>query len=207
MKTNVKPFNFLVALFILAATTASAQVKFGIKGEVGANKMTLSNEMLKESNYNTFKIGPAIEFMIPGLNFGVEAAALYSNDQTTVKEWKEQALNTLGKGEVHYLDIPVNLKYKYFLSNAFGLYASGGPYAHFKIGDNKFFEEFKDDIKAKSFGAGLNFGVGVELLKMLSVGAGYTIKLSDDYSSQKPEWNEAFNDKKGVWSLTAAIYF
>ncbi|MDR1743565.1 MAG: PorT family protein [Dysgonamonadaceae bacterium] len=207
MKKNVTLFSALVAVFLLTATAINAQVRFGIKGEVGANKITLNNQMLEESNYSTYKVGPAIEALIPGINFGVEGALLYSNNQTTVKEWSEQGLSSFGKGEVHYLDIPVNLKYKYFVFSVLGVYVSGGPYAHFKVGGNKFFEEFEDDVKAKNFGTGLNFGLGMELFRVLSVGAGYTVKLSDDYSSQKPEWDEAFNGKKGVWSLTASIYF
>ncbi|MDR1518301.1 MAG: PorT family protein [Dysgonamonadaceae bacterium] len=205
MKTNVILFHSLVAVFLSTAASTNAQVKFGIRGEAGANKITLNNEMLNESNYNSYKIGPTAEFMIPGINFGLEGSLLYGNDQTTVKEIV-QGVESLSKAQVHYLDVPVNLKYKFLPISIFNIYISGGPYAHFKMGSS-FLQDLQNSVEAKSFGTGLNFGAGIELFKRLSVGAGYSMKLTDDYSTEEPKWIEAFNRKKGHWTVNAAVYF
>lgn len=204
MKTKTTLFFFFLAIFLMGGATAGAQIKFGVKAEIGANKMTLDNQMLEKSNYNSYKFGPAIEMMIPALNIGLEGAILYSNNETTIKYSDSGSKE---KAEVHYLDIPVNLKYKMVTTNILGIYASAGPYAHFKLGNNDFFKDLSDNVKAKNFGAGINLGAGIELFRMLQVGAGYSIKLSDDYSADKPVWNDAFNGKKGIWSLSAAVYF
>ena len=60
-----------------------------------------------------------------------------------------------------------------------------------------------DQLKAKSFNAGLNLGAGVELIKHLQVGFNYALGLTDDYSASKLE----LNGKNRGWSITAAILF
>ena len=42
-----------------------------------------------------------------------------------------------------------------------------------------------DQVKAKNFSAGLNFGAGVELISHLQVGFNYGLGLTDNYSIEK----------------------
>ena len=98
-----------------------------------------------------------------------------------------------------YIDVPVNLKWKFGLPIVKG-YLSAGPYVGFRVGGDKFWDipgSVGDQLKAKSFNAGLNLGAGVELIKHLQVG------LTDDYSASKFE----LNGKNRGWSITAAILF
>jgi hypothetical protein len=67
-----------------------------------------------------------------------------------------------------------------------------------------------DAYKAKSFGAGLNFGLGVELLGHLQVGANYKLGLTDDYGNADTMDMAMAAFKEGqqrVWTISAAYFF
>ena len=69
------------------------------------------------------------------------------------------------------------------------------------------YDDFVDMVKAKNFQAGINLGAGVELFERLAVGFNYRIKMTDDYSVSEPDFEELFNQKKGIWSVTATLFF
>ncbi|MDY9918037.1 putative secreted protein [Proteiniphilum saccharofermentans] len=208
MKTKTL-FLSALAAFLLIGATANAQLRFGLRGEVGLNKPSFSEEVFEVENLNSFKIGPTAEFMLPVVNLGVEGAILYSNDRMNVKDVSEEgAQSIVQKVSNHYLDVPVNLKYKIGFLLPVKAYLAGGPYARFLIASDDFtWETIKGEVEAKSFEAGVNLGLGAELFSRLAVGVNYGIRMTDNYSVDKPEWTDAFNGKKGTWSLTAAVYF
>lgn len=96
-------------------------------------------------------------------------------------------------------------------------YLAAGPYIGFRVGGDKFWDipgSVADQVKAKNFSAGLNFGAGVELISHLQVGFNYGLGLTDNYSATgiKP-FSSMANDeyktsgKNRGWSITAAILF
>ena len=203
MKKNRLLVTALIVAFSTIATSGYSQLKFGLRGEVGLNKATFSKDAIDVDNLNTFKIGPTIEFMFP-MDFGIEASLLYNNNRMEVKDG-----SALQDVEVtnHYIDIPVNFKYKFGLISPVKFYAAAGPYARIHVaGDNINFDEIIEDAKAKAFEAGVNIGVGIELFRKLAVGVNYGIPLTDNYSVNEPEWKDAFNNKDGLWSIQATVY-
>ena len=207
MKKNTNlSYLLVIALFFVVNSTANAQFRIGVKGEVGTNKMSFDNEVLSKSNLTSYKIGPVFEIQFPQTGFAIESGVLYSSDKTTIEEWGDSGIGSLtGKAEIRYLDVPLNLKYKFDF--ILGFYLAAGPYVQFHLEDNDFFDNFKDDLKSKKFVGGINLGGGVEIFKTISVGVNYSVNMTDNYSVHKPEWEDAFNRDKGLWSLTAAIYF
>lgn len=204
----MKKKRFLIIALIVAlstiATTGYSQIRFGLKGEVGLNNPTLSDNKLEVDYLNTFRLGPTLEVMLPGLDFGVEASLLYNNNRMDVRNTDN---NSTIKVTNHFIDIPLNLKYKFGLISPIKIYAAAGPYAKINIDSDKIkFSDVADEIKAKSFEAGINLGVGAELFRKFAVGINYGISLTDNYSINKPEWGEALNDKKGTWSVGIAFY-
>ncbi|MGV8964138.1 MAG: porin family protein [Candidatus Saccharimonadaceae bacterium] len=207
----MKKNRLLVLAFIVAfstiATTSFAQLRFGIKGEVGVNNPTFSEKVIEIDNLNSFKIGPTVEMMFPGLNFGIEGSVLYNNNKMDVT-YMSGTDNEKIEITNHFIDIPVNAKVKFGLIAPLKIYAAAGPYAKVRIGgDDLTFKNVTDEFKAKSFEAGVNLGVGVELFNKLAVGANYGIKMTDNYSTDQPQWEDALNNKKGLWSLAATFYF
>ncbi|MDL2224038.1 PorT family protein [Bacteroidales bacterium OttesenSCG-928-M06] len=192
-----KNFLFIIGVLLLSSLTAQAQFKYGLKAGVNIANASLSKDVINKSNMTGFQVGPIIEFTVPVLGIGLDAAALYSQQGFKVKDIDEKTYRT------HTLDVPVNLKYKFNLV-VMGAYLTAGPYASFNLSDN-----LKDQYKSKSFGAGLNFGLGIELLSHLQVGASYKLGLTDDYSglTVKNGISEAFKGKQRGWTISAAYFF
>ncbi len=192
--------------FLMTGGTVSAQVRLGIRGEVGINKPSLTKDVYSVENMNDFKVGPSVEFMLPVMDLGIDASLLYSNEKMKVKDFK--ADKSLTEVSSHHIDVPVNLKYKIGLISPLKVYLAAGPYAQFKIAGDEFkLDVITDKVEEKKFQAGINLGLGAEVINRVQVGFNYRIKLTDDYSVNEPAWKDLLNDNKGFWSLTAAVYF
>lgn len=186
----------LVVVFAWVTIPAKSQVKLGIKGGVNIANVHFNTEILHKGNVTGFQIGPMLEAMVPFVGLGVETAILYSQ-------------KGMGIGDVSvktdYIDVPVNLKWKFGLPIA-KVYLAAGPYIGFRVGGDKIWDipgKVKDQIEAKSFSAGLNLGAGVELLKHLQVGFNYGLGLTDNYSLK----SDGASGKNRGWAITAAILF
>lgn len=199
----MKKITGLVLLVLLAflAVPVQAQFKFGIKGGVNISSVHLNSDVLKADNVTGFQIGPMIETTVPLLGIGLDAAILYSQKGMDIKSGTGTSTNV----KTDYLDIPVNLKWKFGLP-IIKAYLTAGPYVGFRVGGDKFWDvpgSVVGQVKAKSFNAGLNFGAGVELISHLQVGFNYGLGLSENYSAEKFD----LNAKNRGWSITAAILF
>ena len=191
----------LIILMAFIAVPAKSQLKFGVKGGLNISSVHLNSDILKADNVTGFQIGPMIETTIPLIGVGLDAAILYSQKGMDVKSETGTATNV----KTDYIDVPVNLKWKFGLPIIKG-YLAAGPYIGFRVGGDKFWEipgSVVGQVKAKNFSAGLNFGAGVELISHLQVGINYGLGLTDNYSAEKYD----LNAKNRGWSVTAAILF
>ena len=189
----------LIILMAFIAVPAKSQLKFGVKGGLNISSVHLNSDILKADNVTGFQIGPMIETTIPLIGVGLDAAILYSQKGMDVKSETGTSTNV----KTDYIDVPVNLKWKFGLPIIKG-YLAAGPYIGFRVGGDKFWEipgSVVGQVKAKNFSAGLNFGAGVELISHLQVGINYG--LTDNYSAEKSD----LNAKNRGWSVTAAILF
>lgn len=209
MKKNRFLFLAIILAFSTITTTSYGQIRLGIRGEVGLNKASFSKDAIEVENLNSFKLGPTVEVMLPAINFGVEASVLYNNDRMDVAQLTSGENSAREEISItnHYIDIPVNLKYKFGLLLPVKIYAAAGPYARIHIaGDDIKFKNVVEDAKAKAFEAGINLGLGVEVFSRLAVGVNYGMQLTDNYSADKPVWSDALNNKKNTWSIQATVY-
>lgn len=188
-----KILSLALLMLMLGTYSVSAQLAFGIKGGLNISKVHFDEELINQNNITGFQIGPMIDFTVPILGIGMDAAVLYSQKGI---EQNSESLKT------DYLDVPVNLKWKFGLPVVKG-YLTAGPYASFRIGGDKIWNVVDQQIKAKNFGTGLNFGAGVEIVKHLQVGFNYELGLTNAYSST----GDAGDGKNRGWSITAAILF
>ena len=191
----------LIILMAFIAVPVKSQLKFGVKGGLNISSVHLNSDILKADNVTGFQIGPMIETTIPLIGVGLDAAILYSQKGMDVKSGTGTSTNV----KTDYIDVPVNLKWKFGLPIIKG-YLAAGPYIGFRVGGDKFWEipgSVVGQVKAKNFSAGLNFGAGVELISHLQVGINYGLGLTDNYSAEKYD----LNAKNRGWSVTAAILF
>jgi hypothetical protein len=195
----MKKVLFAIAIFSLVTFSAQAQLRYGLKG--GLNISSLSgdgDDMLKSAT--GFYVGPTVELSIPIVGLGVEGSVLYS----------QKGLKSKGAGGVDekfsYIDVPVSLKYKILdlpgLNKLVTPFIDAGPYASFKIsGDSPDIESAGEQVKTKSFGAGLNFGIGAELLGKVQLRAGYQLGLTDNVGGG----DVSLKDR--TWQVGASILF
>lgn len=193
----------LLAAMALVAIPAKSQIRFGIKGGVNISSVHFNASIVDRGNITGFNIGPMVEFMVPMAGLGFDAAILYSQKggEFKLKEFPTEVIDAKND----YIDVPVNMKWKFGLPIIKG-YFSAGPYVSFRVGGEKFWNfssAVGDQLKAHTFGAGLNFGAGVEVVKHVQVGFNYALGLTDDYSASKLN----LNGKNRGWSITAAILF
>ena len=206
MKKKIALFTFVI--LCMSVFTTQAGIRIGVKAGVNLANTSLSGiKDLRTDNLTGFQVGPMIE--LSGLGLGFDAAILYSQygmkipvdltDPTNLKLKNETLSNLL---------VPVNLKMKFSLMGMLGVYVAAGPYISFKVSSPAAIKEAWD---AKSFGAGLNIGGGVELIKHLQVGINYQIPVTDDYS--KISWLNAVagavngKGRTKILSISAAYFF
>ena len=169
MKKTVLCVALVAALFL--AIPANAQFKFGPK--VGMNISTLSlsgnlSDNFKANNISSFTGGLMAEFMVPVIGIGVDASLMYTRKGSELKDI------TSGISEskhVDYVEIPINLKYKFSLpvvGSILSPFVYAGPSFAFRVGDN-----FKEQFKEKSFDTAINVGLGLELFNHLQIAGQY----------------------------------
>lgn len=191
----------LIACMALITVSAHAQIRFGVKGGVNISKVHFNEDLIKGSNVTGFHIGPMVEVMTPYTGLGMDVAILYSQ--------KGMEYNGPVKSEsfnADYLDIPLNLKWKFGLPIVKG-YINAGPYFAFRIAGDKVWEvpsTVRTDVKAKNFNTGLNIGAGVEVIKHLQVGFNYGFDLTGSFEA---EFGNGGEGRNRTWSLVAAILF
>ena len=192
------------ALLFLGIGQVSAQVRLGVKGGLNIASVHFSTDVLQSDNVTGFQVGPMIEGSLPLVGLGFDAAILYAQkglETKTVSGEKTSLKND-------YIDVPVNLKWKLGLP-IMKVYLAAGPYVGFRVGGNKIWElpgSMVDQVKTKSFSAGLNFGAGVELISHLQVGLNYGLGLTNNYSMESLSLTKSDGKNRG-WSVTAAILF
>ena len=175
-----------------------------MKGGLNIASVHFSTDVLQSDNVTGFQIGPMIEGSLPLVGLGFDAAILYAQkglETKTVSGEKTSLKND-------YIDVPVNLKWKLGLP-VMKVYLAAGPYVGFRVGGNKIWElpgSMVDQVKTKSFSAGLNFGAGVELISHLQVGLNYGLGLTNNYSMESLSLTKSDGKNRG-WSVTAAILF
>ncbi len=212
MKTkSIIKIGMTMMFILLFSVPTFSQVKFGVRADVGINNPNFNtlNETFSVQNKTTYSVGPSIEVMFLPLgvaNFGIDAALLYNDNRMSISGDKIIADQEVSN---RYLNLPINAKLKFGLGMIpLRIFTTAGPWAGYLISSDELkFSEITDDIMAKEFQAGANLGFGVEVFNMLQLGLNYSIKLTDNYSINKPDWKDPLNGKNESWTITGTIYF
>ena len=183
----MKKLFAVCGLALLMTIPASAQFSWGIRAGVNAvnNDITALDKetVVSKDSYTGFFAGPMMEFQIPIIGAGVDAAILYSQKGMEIAEKetiKEQAIA-----------IPVSLKYTLGLGNFLGAFVQAGPQLNYNLGELTTL--YQEDIKGDNLQSGfadvkefamnrmvwsMNLGVGVKLFNHLQAAVNYNIPLT-----------------------------
>jgi len=192
----MKKFIAILALSAATITTASAQLRFG--PEVGLNLTSIQSKMDGTSDNSDMKVGARIGGVVdipvtgglyvrPGIQFsmmgGKEKQDFFGTTVTST-------LN------LNYIQVPVNVLYKFGQEGDGRFYVGVTPYLGFGIGGKVKVEDVSADIK---FGSGddadvksMDFGAGIKVGYELPMGLYVDVAFLQGLSNNVPNGNSDF---------------
>ena len=108
---SIKRFVAVVIACVAIAVPASAQFSFGIKAGAKINEIPENIGTFEFDDCAGFTGGVMGEFTLPIVGLGIDASLMYSYEPLSGERELGQK-ETFFTGANHYLDIPINLKYK-----------------------------------------------------------------------------------------------
>jgi len=144
-----------------------------------------------------------LEAMVGKGGIGLDVAVLYTQKGFVSSDYE----NVKVKND--YIEIPLNLKFKFGIP-VVNPYLAAGPYLDFLVRGDKVKQigmEVIDEFKSQSFGAGLNFSAGVELLGLLQLGFNYSLGLTDNYKTFTVNDANSYKGKSYTGAITLAVLF
>ena len=200
----------LVAVMLMLASQAQAQIKFGVKGGLNVTTMKFNRHVLDKSNSEGFYFGPTMKFTLPVVGLGVDASALYNqcSSKMTAEQGNEQIITNREETLTRQaISIPVNLRYDVGLGDDASIYFFAGPQASFNVGG-----KIKDiDWKWADTDFSVNVGFGVMLLSHLQVNTNYNVGIGKTGElgehSVFTHLRKDFHGRANTWQLGLAYYF
>lgn len=214
MKKIITSLFAVVAM--LTATTAQAQVSFGLKGGLNVSSISLSEEVLDASNRCGFFVGPTIKFTLPVVGLGIDASALYDQREAKIStNTSSTTVNGLTEETIkqQQIAIPINLRYGFGLGDAASIFVFAGPQFGFNVGDkNQSLWKDAAEWKLKTSNFSVNVGLGVMALNHLQVSANYNIACGNtgEINSSSDAISKIFKGttgKSNSWQIAVAYYF
>lgn len=201
MKKHICLLCLLAA--ILCSATANAQFRYGPALGVNFNNLKFTQHLFTVDRTVGVKAGLATELMFPGIGFGINSGIFYEMRGAKLHLGEREVWHSLGYGNetsmLHYISIPINLRFKWTRMNGledyFAPFIYGGPVFSILAGHSQ--------VKALRYSRGdvaLTAGLGFELWKNWQVQAGYTwgvttalqTRLLDDFTAKNRGWNLTF---------------
>ena len=203
---------FLVAAMMFA-TSANAQVKFGLKGGLNVTSMSFSEDVFDASNKTGFFVGPMVKVTVPIVGLSFDAAALYDQKEADVKYTGTDG--ELGKTTVRQksINIPVNVRYGFGLSSLANAFLFAGPQWGINVGDKNFKWNETSSYSLKKSNFSVTVGAGVTLLSHLQISANYNIACGKSADASLVKAAEALTNagkdksRNNSWQIALGYWF
>lgn len=204
----------VAASMLFAASSAQAQVKFGLKGGLNVTNMSLNSEVFDADNQTGFFIGPTVKFTLPIVGLGIDASALYDQRDAKVKV-EDDGESVESKIKNQSINIPINLRYGVGLGSTASLFLFAGPQCGFNVGDkNQSLFEDAAQWRLKSSTFSVNVGLGAMLLSHLQISANYNIACGktgettvSDVAGETVQQMFKKRGRANAWQIGLAYYF
>lgn len=224
--------KILVALAVVLMTAGIAEAKpiaFGIKAGMNINKLKFNKDIASSDNSCGWTAGVMADFTVPIVGLGCDISLMYSrmNNSSDV-DYNDNLIaapNTglLGSSTLtdpvnqnklygqNFLEIPINLKYKFTLPVVEKLvkpYLFTGPSFAFRL--DKSITDNINNIKSRTCQVNWNVGLGLELLNHVQVGASYGFGINNVVDKVASDYVSTVGDikaKNNYWTVSAAYLF
>lgn len=190
----------LVAIVaIIGGPKAYGQFRWGAQAGIDITTLSFKQNLFAVDQSVGYTAGVVGEMMFPGIGFGVDAGLLYIQRGATMHLGERRVWASQGYGNertyLHYLEIPLHLRFKYTNLNGIENYIApivyGGPSFGILVGHGNI-----PALKYAGGDFGLTAGIGVELWRRWQVTGQYTwgmtyalkTKVLDDFSAKNRSW-------------------
>lgn len=207
---SLKRIFIAMALIMAFGVSANAQIKFGAKAGIVVNDLKFDKDIVSTDNRVGFTGGLMMEVNIPIVGLGVDASVMYVRRSSEISYMVANANGdeTLNSDKINndYIEVPINLKYKFSLpiaGNFVAPYLFTGPSFAFLTSK----EAIGDAVKNKKFDLSWNFGAGVQILNKVQIGASYGLGLTKAAEAVSDAKGAGVDVKNRCWTITAAYLF
>ena len=195
----MKKLTLLIAALLLttAAATAQTSSRWGITAGANFNEIHFKqHDIVPSKRAWGPQLGVTGEMNFSGIGFGVEGALLYTLRQGKVNYGARPMWDAVGADNemvsMHYLDVPLHLKFKWHRLGGFEttlmplLYA--GPQFSFLVGANHRSLNAYPPVNVY-----IDMGAGVEIMERVQLRAGYNFSIGQSFHTKLLDDNFAKN--------------
>ncbi len=197
----------LVVVGLSVALPSAAQFRYGPTAGVDMTTLKFRQTLFDVDRSVGETVGIQGEMMFPGIGFGIDFAALYTQRGATLNLGQREIWASDGYGRersyLHYFEIPVNLRFKWTrmagLEDYVAPYVFGGPAFSFLMGHSR--------IPALEYAGGdlgVQCGMGFEVFKHWQIQASYTWGMT---YALKTAQLEDFSARNRTWTLRLTYLF
>lgn len=210
-----KVLSFIVlAVSVLFANPAQAQIKLGVKGGLNVSNLKLDDDMWKTDNKAGFFIGPMVKVTVPVTGLSFDVAALYDQKEAKVKVADDVVGGTYYSTTVtqKFIDIPVNVRYGFGLSSLANIFLFAGPQWGINVGNKNFKWNKSSSYSLKKANFSVNVGAGVTLFSHLQASVNYNIECNKsgkmDTESLDSNGNPiVVEGRNNTWQISLGYWF
>lgn len=189
----MKKIFAILLVAVMGMGAANAGLRFGVK--LGTNINHLSSnvkENFDKNNSAGFTGGVMMEYMTPLLGLGFDLGVQYAYLNSSISDNR------------NFIQIPLNLKYKFSLpvvGRFLAPYLFTGPSFDFKLDKSTL-----NEMKTKTFQTVWNVGLGLEFVRHLQIGASYGFGMNKIAEMVIPDVAPV-TYHNNYWTITAAYLF
>lgn len=201
-----KKLFILAAALLLAATSASAQFRWGASAGVVNSTLKFKQDLFAVDHAMGATAGIQGEMIFPGIGFGIDVGLNYTLRGARLHLGEKEIWASQGYGDprlmLHDIDIPINLRLKWTrlqgLEDYVAPFVFGGPVFSICAGHGGVTTEAdpKGALQFAGMDLGVQAGLGFEVLKRWQISGSYNwgmtyatkTRLLDDFSARSRTW-------------------
>lgn len=189
----------IIMIILLPSIHSSAQLRYGLRLGGDFASQSLGNAPgLSLKNGSGFSGGLLLEYQMENNGFAPDIAVLYTRYSSKLID-EVSGPAKLGR---NFIEVPLHLKYKFFLSATNNLVAPmiyTGPSLLFRLGKGN-----PEQLSTRAVQPGWDLGIGFDIINFIQLSAGYRFGLGNAISSSAVPG--ACLHTNG-WNLSANIIF
>ena len=195
----MKKIILFITTLLIATAAASGQTtsRWGITAGATINEVHFKqNDIVPSKRAVGPQLGVTGEMNFSGIGFGVEGSLLYTLKQGKVNYGERTVWESQGFGDemvsMHYLDVPLHLKFKYHrlggIESSIMPLAYVGPQFSFLMHGNH-----GNLNKYSPVSVYLDMGIGFELMERVQLRGGYNFSIGQSFHTKMLDENVAKN--------------